>query len=318
MISFKHIVEAGLRKTDVYHTKRGILLSNYIALIFCGSVLILFLLRVLVLHNATLATFLYFTAGIALMLVTLLLNHFRYIRTSRVYICFMPVLFLWFVALIGFKSLPSRNPSDYDSILIYFLAMNCIPYLLLDRRQLPVFILGLLPVFISIFFFNSILEWAGASPASQGLNPQDFKFLQVRVITSYFFISACCAVFQEIILRNDQFNRRLVVELREKSNEIEAQNEELLQGQEALNDLNQHLERMVEERTMKIRSQNEILTKYAYTNAHHVRGPLARLLGLIQLSRMDTNLDYKWLFEHIETEAIQIDQVIKRISTELA
>jgi len=95
------------------------------------------------------------------------------------------------------------------------------------------------------------------------------------------------------------------------------QNEELLQGQENLSQINLHLETLVEERTQKIRTQNEILLNYAYTNAHHVRGPVARLLGLIQLSRMKTDLDYPWFFEKVEHETREIDIIIKRIGSEL-
>jgi PAS domain S-box-containing protein len=57
---------------------------------------------------------------------------------------------------------------------------------------------------------------------------------------------------------------------------------------------------------------NETLFNYAYLNAHKVRGPLARLLGLIEISRLDAELDYKWCFEQIGIEATEVDKVLKR------
>lgn len=106
-------------------------------------------------------------------------------------------------------------------------------------------------------------------------------------------------------------------ELYEKSNEIETQNEELLQSQESLSQLNNRLEAIVEERTREVKMQNEQLIKYAYANAHHVRGPVARLLGLIGLSKLETKLDYPFLFEKIEEQTIEIDSVVKQINKEL-
>jgi signal transduction histidine kinase len=106
-------------------------------------------------------------------------------------------------------------------------------------------------------------------------------------------------------------------ELHEKSNEIEAQNEELIQSQESLSQLNNRLEVMVEARTKEVQLQNEQLIKYAYSNAHHVRGPVARLLGLIQLSKMEANLDYPFIFEKIEEQTNEIDVVIRQINKEL-
>ena len=106
-------------------------------------------------------------------------------------------------------------------------------------------------------------------------------------------------------------------ELIEKSHEIEAQNEELIQSQENLYQLNTHLESLVEERTVEVKNQNERLIRYAYANAHHLRGPVARVLGLIQVARMATDLDYAFLFGKIEEQTFEIDHVIKGINREL-
>ena len=103
-------------------------------------------------------------------------------------------------------------------------------------------------------------------------------------------------------------------ELSEKSNEIETQNEELMQSQENLYSLNQHLEEKVWERTQKIAEQNELLLQYSYSNAHHVRGPLARILGLIYLVKRDKTMDTAFVIDKIEEQANEIDNVVKEIN----
>jgi signal transduction histidine kinase len=120
--------------------------------------------------------------------------------------------------------------------------------------------------------------------------------------------------------RYDSINQELKHvnhELTEKSSEIEAQNEELIQSQDKLYSLNQFLEQTVEERTEQILLQNEKLLKYAYTNAHEVRGPIARVLGLVQLSKVDPDLELPFIFEKIEHETNEIDSIISRINVEL-
>lgn len=107
------------------------------------------------------------------------------------------------------------------------------------------------------------------------------------------------------------------IELVEKTHEIETQNEELLQSQENLFQLNNHLESLVDARTKVVKDQNERLVRYAYTNAHHLRGPVARLLGLIQLSKMEVNLDHYFLFQKMEEQAHEIDEVVRSINKEL-
>ncbi len=317
MIPQRSFIESGLRKSDTYQKKRGIILSNYIALILCSCLVMLFVTRLLFFHNITQVTVIQFTTGSILFLLTIVLNRYHLTTLSRLYLCLLPVLFLWSVSVQTMRQMPVILPTEYDSLRIFFLALSCIPYLLLDKKQLPVFILGILPALISILFMDKILTLSGVGSAMHGVPGSNFEQIQMRTIVCFLMISTCCFAFQVIIANNDEYNQKLVNELREKTNEIEAQNEELIQSQESLNEINLHLETLVEDRTKKIRTQNETLVKYAYTNAHHVRGPVARVLGLIELSRMKTDLNYSWFFEKVEHETRAIDLIIKRIGSEL-
>jgi signal transduction histidine kinase len=71
---------------------------------------------------------------------------------------------------------------------------------------------------------------------------------------------------------------------------------------------------MAEKRLMV---QNEHLFKCAYMNSHEVRGPLARILGLIELSRLETDIDYRTFFEKMKQEANDIDKIVRMISDDL-
>ncbi len=108
------------------------------------------------------------------------------------------------------------------------------------------------------------------------------------------------------------------IDLLEKNNEIAAQNEELLQIQDNLNELNVDLERLVNERTEKVRVQNDILLKYSYRNAHDLRGPVARLLGLASLVKLESPPAHDFIMEKMVEQAHEIDHVVKQINVELA
>lgn len=95
------------------------------------------------------------------------------------------------------------------------------------------------------------------------------------------------------------------------------QKEELFFRQEKLNKLNTELENLVNERTLKIVQKNEQLTKYSYANAHRVRGPLARILGLLNISMLKTENDYHFYFTKIKFEAEEIDKILKEINADL-
>ena len=95
------------------------------------------------------------------------------------------------------------------------------------------------------------------------------------------------------------------------------QNNELMESRNELNKINQNLESIVEQRTNNVKQKNEYLVKYAFTNAHHVRGPLARILGLLQLAKLEEEVDYPFLFSKIEDQSKEIDVVLKNINKEL-
>ncbi len=97
----------------------------------------------------------------------------------------------------------------------------------------------------------------------------------------------------------------------------DSQKEELLSHQNELNAINDNLEALVNERTKKVIIKNEQLTKYAFTNAHKVRGPLARILGLIMISKLETENDYSFFFNQVKEEAESIDKTLKQINEEL-
>lgn len=107
------------------------------------------------------------------------------------------------------------------------------------------------------------------------------------------------------------------IELQRRANEIAAQNEELVQIQENINAINSSLESIVDERTAKIQHQNEILLRYAYTNAHHLRGPVARLLGLASISQLEPRPDPNEIIAMMAAQAVEIDAVISQINTDL-
>lgn len=159
----------------------------------------------------------------------------------------------------------------------------------------------------------------------QAIHPEAYMKMNVNeviaqaitIIVLYILVVFSAGTLKARYNRITQELKLINFELNEKSLKIEAQNEELVQSQEKLNALNQYLEQAVEDRTTSIIKKNEQLLKYAYVNAHHVRGPVARVLGLIQLSKIDANLQWPFLFDKIETETREIDSIITKINGEL-
>lgn len=141
--------------------------------------------------------------------------------------------------------------------------------------------------------------------------------LFVPYIVVYFAMAYSSGILRD---KYDKANDDLLIAnniTNEKNKEIAIQNEALNAKQEKLNEINQRLEEMVLLRTQKLWQKNEQLVKYAFENAHNVRGPLARLLGWLYLYSIDQTIPKEQILASIKTEAESIDEILKKLSVEI-
>lgn len=84
---------------------------------------------------------------------------------------------------------------------------------------------------------------------------------------------------------------------------------------EEIKSINDNLEHLVHERAEQIKIQNQQLKEYAFFNAHKVRGPLARILGLIQLIKIDPSMvESEKLLDKLEDASEELDKTIGDIN----
>lgn len=94
--------------------------------------------------------------------------------------------------------------------------------------------------------------------------------------------------------------------------------EALLKLNADINKINANLESMVQERTEEIKQQNQKLIEYAFFTAHEVRGPLARILGLVELAKLkELDQDREEILARLENAANELDDVIRTINRKL-
>lgn len=68
---------------------------------------------------------------------------------------------------------------------------------------------------------------------------------------------------------------------------------------------------------MELQNRNQKLMNFAFSNAHHVRGPVARMLGLVELVKIDTKADHEWYLQTISNEVQELDKITKSIARDL-
>jgi signal transduction histidine kinase len=78
--------------------------------------------------------------------------------------------------------------------------------------------------------------------------------------------------------------------------------------------LNTHLERIVEQRTVKLNERNRQLERYAFLNAHRLRSPVAAILGLCNLLKLsNSESEWKEVLPRLDNSVHELDKIVFEI-----
>ena len=106
--------------------------------------------------------------------------------------------------------------------------------------------------------------------------------------------------------------------LKEQKKLIEEQSLKIEDSNIAIQALNENLEAIVLERTRQLHERHEQLKRYAFMNAHEVRGPLSTILGLLQIAdTFATSEEKEELIQMIEVSSLKLDQTVRAMHQDL-
>ncbi len=102
---------------------------------------------------------------------------------------------------------------------------------------------------------------------------------------------------------------------RDLNRRISQQNELLLAKTEEIARINQTLEDRVQERTEELTKRSQQLTEYAFINSHSLRGPVARIMGLVEIMELEgSRINLEQFIIHLKDTTIELDTVVRKIT----
>ncbi len=198
-------------------------------------------------------------------------------------------------------------PFDFANILI------CLIVILSGRTRI---ICVAIFICVMLFLFYYQIKFPEAITNGRIADSQWVDIFEVisRMALS---INICLALKEEYLKEHQEVNQINQI-LQIKNNEIATQNEEIIIS-------NERLEELVKNRTKRVEELNEKLFEYAMFNSHKVRAPLARILGLSFLLKMELDSidkeDVKTIkdyFLKIDDSAQEMDTIIKELNNFLS
>jgi len=224
---------------------------------------------------------------------------------------FQIALVLFFFQILITSILTWNNAGGWNGSIPYLLMLAMIGIVITSHGLLQIVILLAYGVVISLLSFTSVLDSLSSQNPNYSLLSREFDFLvntSVLILVT-FYLKENFLSFRESAEVN---NERLKI----STEKLLHQNQQLYDQQVELNILRNNLEKIISGKIMESRTQAEILKEYSFVNSHHVRAPLARVLGLIDLIEVENqrNNSSSNVLHNIKTDAEELDVILRKIN----
>jgi hypothetical protein len=300
------VLEIGTDISNPKQINRGIKFSNNVAFILLASVgFISFSTFILDQPTIIPQKFLFISSFIVT--VPLILNFFNYTTLSRLLICVIPHIYVYSVFLIGFGMRQQIDESSMFGIRIYFLCLSAIPFFIFSKNEKYLLFISALPSFISIVFVDQIIEFVHPELYIHStINFNDYYYYNYRTYIAYMVLSSSIFWLNSSMADYEKENEKLITELKKTNDELHDQKIQL-------DAQNKNLEAIVYKRTREIQQKSKVIHDIAQTTAHSVRGPIARILGLVEISKINNPkvIEETECITMIETETKSLDIIVR-------
>lgn len=284
-----------------------------------------------------------FVAGTGVLFLLIIgVIRFGYGDVGRLMLANLPVALTLVTTLAGKIFEPgSSDILYYDSRLILIL-LSIVPTLIFNLSEITKLYGSLGFTFVVILFFDPIHNYFDVGYYQRGFQGISYYYINYITVFTFLGITGGALTLKKIIGQHEAENRLLQQQLQARNKElfdalqnVETQNEELIAQSEELhasqdqllaaNELigfqKQELQKQVSEINLELQETNTELVKhinelreFSYTISHNMRGPIARLLGLVNVANLNAQLtsdpEAVYILRQIANSARELDAVV--------
>jgi len=156
-----------------------------------------------------------------------------------------------------------------------------------------------LPEYFTVTEFDDI-------PAGRITRDLDYIIIMIILIAFFIYLKSQFLHYKAQVIRRHH-------ELQKLASTVYDQNQKLEQQQREIRMINDNLEQIISEHTREIEHKHEELSEYAFINAHMLRAPLCRVVGLANLIEME-NRNHARDMKTIREISAEIDSIICKIN----
>ncbi|AYB34127.1 sensor histidine kinase [Chryseolinea soli] len=225
------------------------------------------------------------------------------------------------VGALTITLLRKLTPAGEDAMGLFYqpraamLVMAIIPFVVFHFSERRHLIINLLIGFLGLVLFDPIHIFFGVGYYQLGHPEPDYYFTNVIYLCLYFFVVIGVGFLKRMMETYERRNEELIEKLNAAKRQAEAQNEQLESKSYILSQLLDKKDNDLTDITEELARYNQELMQYSYTISHNLRGPVASMLGLLELQKLNTgDLDTRELLDHMEKSVLNLDHIIRDLN----
>jgi signal transduction histidine kinase len=349
MTLLRKLVFTGVHFAHRPFQRRSILLSNIVSLIiFCLGTILFFAYYAW--YGFGIVTGAIVAASI-LCLATIILNYFDLSKISRVFLTLLiPVIAMSISIYAKIVYYDYQEELDYFTFRFIILAACVFPAVFFSFRERFLLVSTTLITFMILMGHDPLHNYFDVPYRQNLLKESNYSFTNVVILITYGILIGAVMFLKWVSEDSEERAAKLIHELNqtnedlvEKNTEIESQNAEILAQTENLNQSQTKLQEAYEvieeqknllvhqnmnlstelvginkdltETNSELIKHNNELRQFSYTVSHNLRGPVASLMGLINIiDTSDFTPENSEIHQHIITSVNRLDNIITDLS----
>lgn len=306
---FKRIRYYGTSLTYPGWQNRNVIIANNISLL---SVSVLFFLNIVhsITHPGDKVVYASIIVGMILLSVPLL-HRSGFLRLGRTLLTVAlttGMLILTLTRKITSEEVVSMNTfyQSRTAILVFCI----VPLATIHFSERKLLAINLIICLLTLFLYDPIHNALGVGFYQLGYTDPDYYYTNFMYFVIFIVLIGSSGFFKMEMDTYEKQNEELIEALHSRNNLIEEQKEELTSQGEVLRQLLQEKDKDLSQVTHQLINFNHELLQYSYTVSHNLRGPVARILGLLDIySNYSDEQEKKNVIGFIHDAARELDAI---------
>jgi signal transduction histidine kinase len=307
--------QTGINPDAQWQTNRQIILCNTASLIVSGFVMIISILS-LINFGWIVAVQLSWASSL-LFLLPIILNKYGWANASRLFLIGSINLGALFISIADKFDAPLHMEEfQYFHLRAILLGCTLLPFVLFDLEEKKYWIPAVIVNLLCLLLFDPAHALFGVGYYQVGFTSPNYYFLNYICIAAALILVACSYFLKFSYETIERKKEKLITSLN-KANEIIQRQRELLAHEN--NELNLNL---IEKNNQLIQTNEELiqhnndLQQFSYTVSHNLRGPVASMMGLLDLLKPDDwESERAAIVQYIRKSVISLDSTITDLNT---